>query len=161
MYTPEDLERFLRTHHLPGEVLRLAQPTPTVEAAARAVGVSPQQIVKSVLFLVDGQPVLAVACGTAHVERRAIAVRCGVGRKRVRLADAEAVLRHTGYPVGAVPPFGFPQPIPTFIDPAVMAQSVVFAGGGAENALLRIAPEHIRRITGGEVLPLQPATPSS
>jgi len=159
MNTPADLERFLQKHHIAGKVLILPQPTPTVETAAQAVGVPPERIVKSLLFLVNGQPVLAVACGPARVERRAIAAHFGVGRKRVKLADAATVLRLTGYPVGAVPPFGFPQPIPTLIDPAVLEHPEVYAGGGAENALLRITPQVIQHVTRGEVIPLQTKRP--
>ena len=154
MLTPADLQTFLRTHTIAGELLHLDVPTPTVETAAQAVGAYPDQIVKSVLFLIDNQPVLAIAYGLAHIERRPIADRYQVGRKRVKLADAETVLHFTGYPAGAVPPFGHPQPLPTLIDPGVLQYEQVYAGGGAGNALVRVHPREILRVTGAELVRL-------
>jgi prolyl-tRNA editing enzyme YbaK/EbsC (Cys-tRNA(Pro) deacylase) len=152
--TPADLQRYLDTHALAGEILHLDVPTPTVETAAQAVGAHPDQIVKSVLFLIEETPILAVAYGTAHIDRRGIADKYGVGRKRVKLADAETVLRFTGYPAGAVPPFGHPHPLPTLLDPGVLQYEQVYAGGGAGNALVRLNPHEILRVTGAELVPL-------
>jgi prolyl-tRNA editing enzyme YbaK/EbsC (Cys-tRNA(Pro) deacylase) len=152
--SPVDLKAFMRQHGLQGEILSLDVPTPTVETAARAVGTQPEQIVKSILFLVEGQPVLAVTCGDHYVDRRAIASLYGVGRKRVRLASPEEVLRLAGYAVGSMPPFGHLQLIPTLIDPHVLENSTVYAGGGAENALVRLIPRQILEVTGARIVDL-------
>ncbi len=154
MLTTSDVRSFLETHAIAGEILLLELPTPTVQAAAEAVGAQPSQIVKSILFMVDEQPILAIACGTDRIDRRAIAGLLGVGRKRVKLAEAGAVLRMAGYEVGAMPPFAHRQPIMTLLDPRVLGQPVVYAGGGAENALLRLSPSEILRITRARVLDL-------
>ena len=158
---PLDLQSFMATHLIPGEILHLSVPTPTVETAAQAVGVRAEQIVKSILFLVNDasaaqafMPVLAIACGTAHVERRAIAARYGVGRKRVKLASPEEVLAISGYEVGAMPPFGHRQPLPTLLDCRVLDLPEAYAGGGAENALVRLDPHEIARVTAAEVMDL-------
>jgi prolyl-tRNA editing enzyme YbaK/EbsC (Cys-tRNA(Pro) deacylase) len=151
---PHDLQAFMDARAIPGEILHLSAPTPTVETAAQAAGVPAEQIVKSILFLVNAQPVLAIACGMAYVERRAIAARYGVGRKRVKLASPEEVLAVSGYEVGAMPPFGHRQPLATLLDRRVLDLPVVYAGGGAENALLRLAPHDIARFTNAEVLDL-------
>lgn len=142
-----DLTHFVKTRSVAGEVIWLPVETPTVEDAARAVGTSPERIVKSLLFLVDGRPILALACGPTRVDTRAIAAHFGVGRKRVKLAGPDAVLVATGFPVGALPPFGHRQPLPTLIDSQVLKQREVFAGGGSINALLRTSPAEIVRIT--------------
>ena len=152
--TPADLQAFLQAHAIPGQILLLDVPTPTVEAAAQAVGASPQQIIKSILFTVDEQPVLAITCGTAYVNRAAIAGLYDVGKKRVRLAAPEAVLALSGYEVGAMPPFGHRQPLPTLLDSRVLEQPEAYAGGGGENALLRINPQDILRQTQAKVLDL-------
>jgi prolyl-tRNA editing enzyme YbaK/EbsC (Cys-tRNA(Pro) deacylase) len=70
----------------------------------------------------------------------------------VRLADAATVEAITGYPVGGVPPLGHPQLLRTLIDRRVLAEPEVYAGGGALNALLRIAPAEIVRWTGAETV---------
>jgi prolyl-tRNA editing enzyme YbaK/EbsC (Cys-tRNA(Pro) deacylase) len=151
---PADLQAFLEAHQIPGEMLPLDSPTPTVETAALAVGAQVEQIVKSILFLVDGRPVLAVTCGTAYVERRAIAICFGVGRKKVKLAAPEMVAGETGFLVGAMPPFGHRQPLLTLIDRRVLEQPIVYAGGGSDYTLLRLDPVTILKVTQGEVLDL-------
>jgi prolyl-tRNA editing enzyme YbaK/EbsC (Cys-tRNA(Pro) deacylase) len=154
MLTPADLQAFMHRHDMVGEVLILDTPTPTVEAAAAAVGTHLENIVKSVLFTIGSRRVLAVTCGTKPIERRAIAARYGVGRKRVKLAPPETVLAVTGYPVGTVPPFGHLTHLETLIDPRVLEQEQVFAGGGGYNALVRLDPADIQRISRGQVLDL-------
>jgi prolyl-tRNA editing enzyme YbaK/EbsC (Cys-tRNA(Pro) deacylase) len=153
-YTKDDLRAYLDANGIQAEILLLDDPTPTVPDAAWAVGASEEQIVKSVLFMVDGQPVITITCGPENVEQRALAARYGVGRKKVRLANPEQVLTYTNYPVGTVPPFGYPHPLETLIDPTVLAQAEVYAGGGEYNALLRISPQNIARQTGAEVIDL-------
>lgn len=154
MLTTNDLERFVEERGIDAEVLKLSVPTPTVEDAAEAVGAQPEQVVKSLLFMVDDQPVVAITCGTSRVDRRPIAAHFGVGRKRVKLGDADAVLETTGYPIGAMPPFGQKRRLPTLIDERVMEHEQVFAGGGAVDALMRIDPAEILRITGAVQLDL-------
>lgn len=151
-----DLEAYLRAQQVQGQIVHLPEHTPTVEDAARVVGTGVDGIVKSVLFLWDEagaeQAVLVIANGTRRVDYRRVADILGVSRRRVRLAGAEAVLAVTGYPVGAVPPFGYPVPLRTLIDRRVLAQPEVYAGGGALDTLLRIAPDEIARATRAEVV---------
>lgn len=154
---PEDVQAFMAANSIPGEILFLEVPTPTVETAAQAVGTQPDQILKSILFLVKEQAVLAITCGTQPVERRAIAELYGVGRKQVKLTPPEAVLEIAGYEVGAMPPFAHRQSLTTLIDPRVLEHQVVYAGGGAENALLRISPQEILRGVHARVVDLTPA----
>jgi prolyl-tRNA editing enzyme YbaK/EbsC (Cys-tRNA(Pro) deacylase) len=150
----DELSVYMQAHGIKGEILHLGVPTPTVEAAAVAVNAMPEQIIKSILFLVDDQPVLAVACGKSAIHRRAIADLYGVGKKRVKLAPPEMVLAISGYEVGAMPPFGHRQPLTTLIDPRVLESPLAYAGGGAENALVRLNPQEILRVTGAKILDL-------
>jgi prolyl-tRNA editing enzyme YbaK/EbsC (Cys-tRNA(Pro) deacylase) len=152
--TPADLAAFIAANGIAAEFVRPEEPTPTVETAAAAVGTTPDRIIKSVLFLIQDRPVLAIAGGLNPIDRRAIGNRYGVGRKQVKLAGAEDVERITGYPVGGVPPFGYPAPVDTLVDPAVLAQPVIYGGGGDHHTLIRLSPEEIRRVTNAEILPL-------
>jgi prolyl-tRNA editing enzyme YbaK/EbsC (Cys-tRNA(Pro) deacylase) len=104
--------------------------------------------------MVDDQPVLAITSGVNRIDRRRIAKHFGVGRKRVRLADESQVQKSTGYPVGAVPPYGHPEPLLTLIDSGVLKHDVVYAGGGASDHLMRVETSEILQITQGEVLEL-------
>ncbi|PKO23557.1 MAG: EbsC protein [Chloroflexi bacterium HGW-Chloroflexi-1] len=124
--------------------------TPTVPAAAAALGVRPAQIIKTLLFLVHDAPVLVIASGDTLVDRRVLADRFGVGKKQIKLADAETVSRLTGYPVGGVPPVCHLTPVPVLLDRAVLAWDVVYGGGGDDRTLLRITPGELARVTGAE-----------
>ncbi|MGD8815328.1 MAG: YbaK/EbsC family protein [Anaerolineales bacterium] len=161
MLNTNDLRTFLAKHDVTAEIITLPVHTLTVMDAAKAVGTTPDRIVKSLLFLVKNQPVLAIASGTDRVDRRPIAIHYGVGRKRVKLADAETVVTTTGYIVGAVPPFGHVQLLPTLIDPGVLQMPEIFAGGGAVDALLRISPQEIMRLTDAIELNLHAAKDDS
>ncbi|UCE00593.1 MAG: YbaK/EbsC family protein [Chloroflexota bacterium] len=151
---PSHLSNFMQVNQIPGEILHLEVPTPTVEAAAAAVGTEPDNIVKSLLFYVGEGYILAITCGAEHIERRALAVHFMVGRKKVKLADPLTVLEETGFQVGAMPPFGHLSPLPTIIDRRVLEKQVVYAGGGSEHTLLRIKPETILSVTNAQVLDL-------
>ncbi len=149
-----ELSAFLHNRGIRGEILKLDVPTPTVETAAQAVNARPEQIIKSILFIADDQPVLAIASGLATINRRPIADFYGVGKKRVKLASAQLVLEVSGYEVGAMPPFGHRQPLNTLIDRRLLDLNEAYAGGGAENALLRLDPHDILSVTGASVLDL-------
>jgi prolyl-tRNA editing enzyme YbaK/EbsC (Cys-tRNA(Pro) deacylase) len=149
-----ELSKYMQSHNIQGEILHLDVPTSTVETAAQAVNAKPEQIIKSILFMVDGQPVLAIACGLSSIGRRAIADLSAVGKKRVKLATPEMVLEISGYEVGAMPPFGHRMPLSTLIDRRVLDVPEAYAGGGAENALMRLNPQEILRVTGARVLDL-------
>jgi prolyl-tRNA editing enzyme YbaK/EbsC (Cys-tRNA(Pro) deacylase) len=151
---PSHLEEFMRQNDIPGEILHLDVPTPTVESAAAAVGSELESIVKSLLFTIHDNLVLAITCGPAHIDRRAIAGHFQVGRKKVKLADPQTVLEKTGYQVGAMPPFGHYAPLTTLIDHQVLEKDEVYAGGGSDQSLLRINPDTILKVTQAQVLDL-------
>ena len=155
--TPQDLESYLTEHQIDGELIHLSVPTPTVETAAEAVSVSPDQIVKSLLFLIDGQPALVIASGLGRIDRRLLGSHFGVSRKKTSFADAETVLTLTGYPVGAVPPLGHREKIRVLVDPSVLEHETVYGGGGSETSLLRLKSQDILNHNQAEVVPLQQA----
>lgn len=152
--TADDLQAWLRRHGVAAEIVRLNTPTPTVQAAAEAVGAPPDHILKTVVFLAAGEPVLVVARGPERIPLGALARRLGVSRKRLRVARPEEVLAITGYPVGAVPPCGHRRPLRVLVAARVLQLPMAYAGGGAENALLRIAPADLLAATGAEVVAL-------
>jgi len=146
----ENISEFLFHNSIQGEIVNLDQDAPTVEAAAQALGVFPDAIVKSVVFLADSTPVLVIANGMARIDSRQLADHLGIARKRIKLASAPAVLALTGFTAGSVPPFGHKTRLLTIIDSRVMAQPVVYAGSGEVEAVVRISPDEIVRVTGAE-----------
>ena len=152
MLSSKDLQSFIDLNQIAAEILLMEQDTHTVPDAARALQVEEDQIIKSLVFLVDGQPILVIANGTYKVDDRLIARHFGVGRKRAKMARPEQALEITGYVVGAMPPFGHRTRLPTIVDPGVVAHQEIYGGGGGINAMLRLRSEELVRITGAEVV---------
>ncbi len=151
---PKNLQAYLDDHDIAAEIVYPGEPTPNVPAAAEALGVEPDQIVKSLIFLVHDKLFLIYGCGTRRVDMDRLAERLHVSREHIRLADADEVLELSGYAVGTVPPLGLKTPMPAFMDPAVEAQDVVYAGGGGISALLKIAPADLLKASRAEVAPM-------
>lgn len=150
--TAMNLKAFIDRQELEADLIELSVPTPTVEAAAAALGVEPTLIVKSLLFWVGSDPVLVLASGPTLVDRRKLAEYFGVGRKQIKLMSSREVLEISGYPVGAVPPFGHAVEIKTFMDQNILSDPIVYAGGGAENTLMQVPAEEIQKITHATML---------
>ena len=123
--------------------------TATAQEAARAVGCPLGAIVKSLLFLAEGKPILVLACGDRQVDSAKLAQALAVGRKRIRMADAEAVLAHTSYRIGGVPPVGHPRSLPTYVDAGIGRFEMLYAAAGTADALFGISPHELLRITEG------------
>jgi Cys-tRNA(Pro) deacylase len=152
MLSSQDLQKFIDQNQISAEILPMEEDTPTVPDAAQALGVEENQIIKSLVFLVDGQPTLVIANGTHKVDNRLVARHYGVGRKRAKMARPEQALEVTGYVVGAMPPFGHRTPLRTIVDPGVVAHQEIFGGGGEIDAMLRMRPEELLRVTRAEVV---------
>lgn len=156
MLTQTDFEQFIAQYNIDATFIDPAGDTPTVPAAAEALGCSPEQIIKSLLFLVkrndDREPALVIAAGTARVDYRALAETLGVGRKEVRMASFDEVLQVTGYPAGGVPPFGHRDRLPTYVDETVLENETVFGGGGDDQTMLKIDVDELLRVTDAEVV---------
>lgn len=149
-----DLQTYIDDHEIEAEIVFLEQETPTVAAAAEAMGAAQRQIIKSILFLAEEEPVLVISNGVSRVGWKTLADYLDVSRRQLRMAGPEQVRELTGYDVGAVPPFAHPQPLRTLIDTAVFKQSVIYGGGGAVNALMRLTPDELQRVVEGEIAAL-------
>jgi prolyl-tRNA editing enzyme YbaK/EbsC (Cys-tRNA(Pro) deacylase) len=133
------------------KVVEFAASTATAPEAAAAAGCELGAIVKSLLFLVDGRPTLVLVAGDRMADQKKLAARFDVGKKRVRLADAETVLHVTGYEIGGVPPVGHNSALPTVVDESLGRFEIVWAAAGAHNAVFPIAFAKLIEITGGQV----------
>ena len=126
--------------------------TKTAADAAAAIGVEVGQIVKSLVFLVDGDPVMALVAGDNRLDELKLAQAHGGGE--VRRADADAVRAATGFPIGGVPPIGHTDPLPIYIDRDLERFDEVWAAAGTWTDVFRVAPADLVRVTGGAVADL-------
>ena len=124
--------------------------TKTAADAAAAIGVEVGQIVKSLVFLVDGAPVMALVAGDNRLSERKLAAACGGGV--VGRADADAVRAATGFPIGGVPPLG--HSLPVYVDETLLRWDVVWAAAGTWTDNFAISPSDLVRVSGGRVVDL-------
>jgi Cys-tRNA(Pro) deacylase len=150
--TSSQLNEFIIENHVEAEILHMNGHTPTVGDAARELGVETGQIIKSLVFMANGEPVLVINNGLAKVDRKKVANILGVGRKKVKFADVDHALGITGFIVGAMPPFGHRQKMRTLVDTAVSDLDTIYGGGGDLNAMMRLTPAELVRVTGAEVV---------
>jgi len=137
------------------EVRRFPEGTKTAQDAANAIGVSVGQIVKSLVFGVDDEIVMALVSGSNQLDEEKLAVAAG-GTKCSR-ADADAVRAATGFPIGGVPPFGHSTQLRVFVDPDLLQYDEVWAAAGTWNDNFGANPNDIVRVAGGVVTDLKRA----
>lgn len=154
------IDRFLDAARVlghPVEVRRFPEGTKTAPDAARAIGCEVGQIVKSLVFLADGEPVLALTSGANRVDERRLATLAGAsGARRATPEEARAA---TGFAVGGTPPFGHPGPVRTFLDRDLLAFDEVWAAAGSPDAVFLTTPGELRGTAGALVADLK-ETPS-
>ena len=134
---------------------RFPEGTKTAADAAAAIGVSVGQIVKSLVFGVDTEIVMALVSGSNQLDEKKLALAAG-GAKCSRV-DADAVRAATGYPIGGVPPFGHATQLRVFVDPDLLQYDEVWAAAGTWNDNFGAAPADIVRVSGGVVTDLKRA----
>ena len=127
--------------------------TKTAQDAAAAIGVEVGQIVKSLIFGVDGELVLAYVSGKNQLAEKKLAAAAG-GAKCSRV-DADVVRAATGFPIGGVPPFGHATHLRVFIDPDLLDYDTVWAAAGTWNDVFEIAPDELVRASEGTVVELK------
>ena len=132
---------------------RFPEVTKTAADAAAAIGVTVGQIVKSLVFGVDGEIVMALVSGSNQLDEKKLALAAG-GAKCARV-DADAVREATGFPIGGVPPFGHATQLRVFVDPDLLQYDEVWAAAGTWNDNFGANPNDIVRVAGGVVTDLK------
>lgn len=127
------------------EIRRFAASTRTAQDAAREIGVSVGEIVKSLVFLADGRPVVVLCCGDRRVSEDRL--RAALGVASVRRATADEAKRSTGYAIGGVPPFAHETDCETVIDDEMTRFTTVWAAAGLPDAVFEIAVADLRRLS--------------
>jgi len=126
--------------------------TKTAADAAAAIGVEVGQIVKSLVFLVDGVPTMALVAGDNRLDEAKLAA--AAGGTAVLRPDGDAVRAATGFPIGGVPPLGHDLPI--HVDRDLLRFDVVWAAAGTWTDVFAITPDDLVRVTGGRIAELAP-----
>jgi prolyl-tRNA editing enzyme YbaK/EbsC (Cys-tRNA(Pro) deacylase) len=128
--------------------------TRTATDAARAVGCEVGQIVKSLVFVAGGNPVVALVSGANRVDEKRLGAVAG---DPVVKADAETARSATGYSIGGVPPFGHATEVPVFMDRDLLGYDVVWAAAGRPDSVFEIEPDRLRALSSATVVDLKGA----
>jgi prolyl-tRNA editing enzyme YbaK/EbsC (Cys-tRNA(Pro) deacylase) len=134
------------------EVERFPEGTRTAADAARAVGCDVAQIVKSLVFMADAAPVLALASGANRVDALRLGEALGAGE--VRRADGDEARSATGFAIGGIPPFGHDRPLVVLVDRDLLSHERLWAAAGLPDAVFAITPDALVRASGGRVVDL-------
>jgi prolyl-tRNA editing enzyme YbaK/EbsC (Cys-tRNA(Pro) deacylase) len=143
------IERFTDSARRVGvepRIQRFPEGTKTAADAARAIGCDVAQIVKSLIFMVDGRPVIAFTSGANRVDPSKLAAVAEASE--ARRASPEEARAATGFAVGGTPPFGHPVSLPAFIDPVLLAFQEVWAAAGTPDSVFPLPPQELLRATG-------------
>jgi len=133
------------------DIIEHSESTHTAQEAADAVGAPVGAIVKSLVFLAEGKPLLVLASGPNRVNAQALGERLGMV---VSKADADTVKSSTGFSIGGVPPFGHPNPLETVMDEDFFAFNEVWAAAGSATAVFAITPQRLQELSRARVLPV-------
>ena len=155
---PEPVERVaavLRERAVDARLEEFPDGTPTAVAAARAVGCERAQIVKSLVFICDGRPVLALVPGDRRADAAKVAAVAGAGYART--AKPEEVVAATGFEPGGVAPFPAAGVTRVLLDRALLEQEIVWIGAGSDRHMAGLAPLDLARLTQAEAADLTEA----
>jgi prolyl-tRNA editing enzyme YbaK/EbsC (Cys-tRNA(Pro) deacylase) len=144
---PESVERVatvLRERGVQARIEEFEHGTGSARDAARAAGCELEQIVKSLVFICDGQPVLALLPGDRRADADKVAAAAGTAFARV--AKPEEVLAATGLEPGAVAPFPAPDITQVFLDRTLLRHEVVWCGAGSDRHIMGLSPLEVVRV---------------
>lgn len=133
------------------EISHYPQSTRTAADAAGAIGVPLGSIVKSLVFTIDGEPLLVLVAGDQRADNTKLAKLLEVPKNKLHFANADTVRDATGFAIGGVPPVGHRNAMPTIIDETLARFEIVHAAAGTPRANFPIAFDKLVEITGGQV----------
>jgi Cys-tRNA(Pro) deacylase len=133
-------------------IRRFSAGTRTANDAAREIGVEVGRIVKSLVFIAGGRPIVVLCCGDRRVSEERL--RHVVGSDTVRRTTADEAKRFTGYAIGGVPPFAHETACETVIDEGMSRFETVWAAAGLPDAVFEIAVADLRRLADAKSAPI-------
>ena len=147
------VEEALRASGVEPRTKWFASATPTAVSAAAELGVEVGAIANSLVFTIDGEPLLVMTSGAHRVDTTWLSARLG---GTIRRAEAETVKEATGQTIGGVAPLGHPARIRTIVDTALAGYPEIWAAAGHAHTVFATTFDELVRITGGEPGPVAP-----
>jgi prolyl-tRNA editing enzyme YbaK/EbsC (Cys-tRNA(Pro) deacylase) len=141
----ESVRAWLAEHAPDLKLIEVEDSTATVETAARALGVEPGRIAKTLAIRAGDHLFLLVARGDARLDNRKCKDSLGA---RPRMLGPEETFEVTGHPVGGVCPFGLKTPLPVYVDVSLEAFDVVYPAGGSLNSSVEVPTQRLFELVG-------------
>jgi len=141
----ESVKAWLAEHAPDLPVIEVKETTATVDTAAKALGVEPGRIAKTLAVRAGDHTFLVVARGDARLDNRKSKDEFGA---RPRMLGPEETFELTGHRVGGVCPFGLKSPLPVYLDESLKAFDLVYPAGGSLNTSVEVATERLFELVG-------------
>jgi len=133
--------------NIPHNTFTHSGPVTSLEQAARERGQQPEQIVRSILFRIgEDEYLMALVAGPAQISWKAL--RSYLGQSRLTMAKKDEVLAITGYPIGAVSPFGTARKLRVLVDPSVFVEEEISLGSGIRGTTIILKSADLKRALG-------------
>ena len=148
---PTPVERvatFLREAGAEARLEEFRTDASTAVDAARAAGCELEQVVKSLVVLCDGAPVVVLVPGDRRLDTTKVARAAGA--RDVRIATAAEVEDATGFVPGSVAPFPLPDGTRVYVDRTLLAHELVWVGAGSPSHLAALKPTELLRLARAE-----------
>ena len=142
----QSVRAWLAEHAPDLRLIEVEDSTATVETAAKALGVEPGRIAKTLAVRAGEHLFLLVARGDARLDNRKCKDALGA---RPRMLGADETLELTGHPVGGVCPFGLKTPLPVYLDVSLRAFDVVYPAGGSLNTSVKVPTQRLFELVAG------------
>jgi len=143
----------LRAAGIAGEPRWFDDAVKTASQAADALGVEVGAIANSLVFALDGEPILVMTSGAHRVDTAWLGAQLGGVITR---ADADLVRSATGQVIGGVAPVGHPEPLRTWVDTQLADYPQIWAAAGHSHAVFPTTFDELVRITGGVPTAVEP-----
>ena len=138
----EAVRSYLKEYHLEQNIREFEESSATVLLAARAAGVIPARIAKSLTFMAGDGPVMIITCGDKKIDNHKYKERFLV---KAKMLTPDEVVEYTGHEIGGVCPFALPKqsPIKVILDESLKRFDTIFPAAGSSNSCVEVTPEQL------------------
>lgn len=140
------VREYLKQFQLDSRIEEFEQSSATVELAAKAAGVIPARIAKTLSFKVGEGAVLIVTCGDTKVDNQKYKAFFGT---KAKMLTPEEVVEYTGHAIGGVCPFAITnKQVKVYLDESMKRFDIMLPAAGSSNSCVRLNLEELMQASG-------------
>ena len=144
----EKVREYLKKYGKEHNILEFSESSATVELAAKAAGVIPARIVKTLSFKSENGCILICAAGDTKIDNKKFK---DFFKKAKTMLTPEEVVEFTGHAIGGVCPFGIENPqVNVFCDDSIKRFETVFPAAGSSNSAIELSPDELYLISNSK-----------